>query len=63
MVDEEAAMLGGFPSGLAPAARDAMAYVDEFGYDGGDPNTIRPDEVCKLYQESSNDFGTAFVDT
>jgi len=45
-------MPGEFPPGFAPAASDAMAYLDEFGYDGGDPNIIRPNEVSTLYQES-----------
>lgn len=61
MADMEAAMPGGFPPGFAPAASDAMAYLDEFGYDGGDPNIIRPDEVSTLYQETSNEFGTALL--
>jgi len=47
MADLEAATSGKLPPSFAPAFSDTTAYVDEFGYDGGDPNTIRPDEVSQ----------------
>ena len=48
MAGMEAAMPEGLPPGFARAVAEAIAYVDEFAYDGGDPNVIRPDEVSKL---------------
>lgn len=48
MADIEAALPEGFPPGFALAAGESTAYLDEFGYDGGDPDILRPDEVSTL---------------
>ncbi len=47
MADLEAATSGKLPPSFAPSIAHATAYLDEFGYDGGDPNIIRPDEVSQ----------------
>jgi hypothetical protein len=41
-----------FPGGIGEELADMFEYIGEFGYDGGDPDVIYPEDVsdCLSYK-------------